>query len=428
MGSGHRGPIAWTIVIGIADHPGRSPVTSQADGRATAVSAWIGMAAASMLAWIVLLVGRGFFWRVSPCLEPLSGSAEARASVAAIIPARDEADVLPKTLPTVLEQDYRGPLEVVVVDDRSADRTADVAASTAAKHGAADRVRVVSGAPLPAGWRGKVWAMHQGVGAASGQVDYFWFTDADIAHDKWVLGALVDRAETDRRDLVSTMAKLRAESRWDRLLIPAFVYFFAKLYPFRFVASSKRRTAGAAGGCVLVQREALERVGGIESIRSALIDDCALGRTIKRSGGRLWLGFSRGVRSTRGYGSLTSVWEMVARSAYTQLGHSPLMLLGTVVGMLLLYLLPPCICIAGAIAFVFAVPGATWLIALGGTTWTLMALSFLPIVRHHEVPPWVCRLLPLAGVLYTAMTVSSAWRHRTGRGGAWKGRTYSPDR
>jgi len=419
------------------------------------VNVLIGLAASALLAWIGLLLGRGLFWWPSPRLEPSAPSGGRHASVVAVIPARNEAKVLPKTLPSVLGQEYPGPFRTIVVDDRSEDGTGDVVRALAETHGASDRVQIVSGEPLPAGWRGKVWAMHQGVQVASGagaqagethmdadvrtapavlapaeppagQADFLWLTDADITHAPWVLRALVDRAEAEPRDLVSTMARLRVDSWWDRLLVPAFVYFFAKLYPFRFVANARRRTAGAAGGCVLVRWTALERAGGLAAMRSALIDDCTLGRLIQSSGGRLWLGFSDGVRSIRGYGSLASVWEMVARSAYTQLGHSPLALLGTVVGMLFLYLLPPCACVGGAIAYALGVHGALWLLALGGATWTLMALSFVPIVRYHGAPAWVSRLLPVAGVLYTAMTVSSAWRHARGRGGAWKGRTYSP--
>jgi hopene-associated glycosyltransferase HpnB len=239
-----------------------------------------------------------------------------------------------------------------------------------------------------------------------------------------VLSALIDRAEADRLDLVSAMATLRVDSAWDRLLVPAFVYFFAKLYPFRFVSNPRRRNAGAAGGCVLVRRSALDRAGGLAAIGSALIDDCALGRLVKRAGGRIWLGFSRGVYSTRGYGGLASVWRMVARSAYTQLGHSPLVLAGTIVGMVFLYALPPVACVGGAIAAGFGVSGGVPLAAIGGATWGLMAASFVPILRHHGVGWWVAPLLPAAGVLYTTMTVSSAWRHMRGRGGAWKGRTY----
>ncbi len=386
-----------------------------------------GLAAASLLAWIGVLVGRGLFWWPSPRLEPPARGAKASdCSVVAVVPARNEAQILPHTLPTVLTQDYCGPFGVALVDDRSEDGTASAARAAAEELLAEDRLTVVVGAPLAAGWSGKVWAMHQGAAAASAAdpPEFLWFTDADIAHEPWVLAALVDRAESDGLDLVSVMATLRVESAWDRLLIPAFVYFFAKLYPFRFVNSPRRRTAGAAGGCILVRGSVLERAGGLAAIASALIDDCALGRLIKATGGRIWLGYSRGVRSVRRYGSLASVWGMVARSAYTQLGHSPLVLAGTILGMLFLYALAPVACAGGAIAAAFGVPGAFPLAAIGAATWGLMAASFVPMLRHHGVGWWTAPLLPVAGVLYTAMTVSSAWRHTRGRGGAWKGRTY----
>jgi len=411
-----------------------------------------GVAAASLAAWIWLLVGRGFFWWPTPRLERAASGAKPPArSVVAVVPARNEAEILPTTLPTVLAQDCTWPFRVVLVDDRSEDGTASVARATADANPAGDRLEIVDGGPLPAGWSGKVRAMHQGVEAARGclvsrrldrsapqaasaacvgawpaakRPDFLWFTDADVAHEPWVLGALIAEAEAEDLDLVSVMATLRVESAWDRLLVPAFVYFFAKLYPFRFVGEPRRRDAGAAGGCILVRRSALDRAGGLAEIRSALIDDCALGRLIKRSGGRIWLGFSEGVRSVRGYGSLGSVWEMVARSAYTQLGHSPLMLVGTILGMLFLYALPPLACLGGAIALAFDGTVAIPLVAVGGAAWGLMGASFVPLLRHHDVGWAVAPFLPVAGVLYTGMTVSSAWRHWRGRGGAWKGRTY----
>jgi len=397
------------------------------------------VAAASLLAWIGLLLARGGYWRVSPRLVPPPvDDPLPHPGVVAVIPARNEADVLPETLPTVLAQRYPGPFRVVLLDDRSEDGTATAAQDAAAAILATDRLQIVPGAPLPSGWSGKVWAMHQGALVAgctapaarpvalhqAERPEFLWLTDADVAHEPWVLQALVDRAETDRLDLVSAMARLRVGSGWDRLLVPAFVYFFAKLYPFRFVGDPRRHDAGAAGGCVLVRRGALERAGGFEAIRSALIDDCALARRIKRAGGRLWLGFSRGVSSVRRYGRLASVWAMVTRSAYTQLGHSPLMVIGTVIGMLFLYALPPAACLGGAVATALAVPGALALAAVGGAGWGLMTASFVPIVRHHGVGPWWAGSLPAAGVLYTAMVISSAWCHARGRGGAWKGRTY----
>jgi hopene-associated glycosyltransferase HpnB len=382
------------------------------------------LAGTSLLLWIGLFVARGFFWVPSPRLEPPRPDSNASGrSVVGVIPARDEAEILPKTLPTVLGQDYSGPFRAIVVDDRSEDGTASAARSAADTTCAEDRLEVVAGEPLPTGWSGKVWAMHQGA-AEAGPSEFLWFTDADIAHEPWVLGALVERAESDGLDLVSAMATLRVDSAWDGLLIPAFVYFFAKLYPFRFVGNPRCRTAGAAGGCMLVRRSALERAGGLAAMRSAWIDDCALGRLVKGAGGRLWLGFSRGVRSVRGYGSLSSVWGMVARSAYAQLDHSPFKLAGTVLGMLLLYALAPIAGVGGAVAAAFGVPGAFPVAVIGGATWGLMSMSFVPLLRHHGVGWWIAPMLPAAGVLYTAMTISSAWRHARRRGVAWKGRTY----
>ncbi|MEW5826248.1 MAG: glycosyltransferase [Candidatus Bipolaricaulota bacterium] len=386
------------------------------------------VASLSLFAWIVLLLLRGRFWLVAPKLaRPAAPGASnfGLPGVVAVIPARNEADILPTTLPTVVAQDYSGPFRVIVVDDRSEDATGEAARAAVSPH--AERLSVLSGEVLPDGWSGKVWALAQGVAAAcAGDAPprYLWFTDADIEHDAWVLAGLVARAEDETLDLVSVMATLQVDTRWDRLLVPAFVYFFAKLYPFRLVADARRRTAGAAGGCVLVRSDVLARAGGLASMRGAIIDDCTLARRVKDAEGRLWLGYSRGVRSVRGYGSLASVWNMVARSAYTQLGHSPWLLAGTILGMLFLYAVGPAALAGGAVAAALGVPGACSLAALGGTTWAAMALSFVPLLRHHGVTPFVAPLLPVAGVLYTAMTVSSALRHARGRGGAWKGRTY----
>ena len=257
----------------------------------------------------------------------------------AVVPARDEAAMLPVTLPTLLGQDYPGEFEVIVVDDGSSDGTAETAERLGA--GAARKLRVIAGSPPPDGWAGKVWAMAQGTGQA-GPADYLLFTDADIAYRPGTLSALVGAAEGDDRDLVSQMALLRAASPWERVVVPAFVYFFAQLYPFRRVNRPGGRTAAAAGGCMLIRREALEASGGLAGIRGARIDDVALGRQIKRRrpGGRGWLGLTTDVTSERPYPGLASLWHMVARSAYTQLRHSPLLLAGTIAGLLWLYLLP----------------------------------------------------------------------------------------
>jgi len=384
-------------------------------------------AAASLVAWLVLLVARGGYWHPTPSLdaEDVRRPVIDRAlSVLAVVPARDEAGVLGETLPTVLGQRYGGRLRVVLVDDNSEDDTSAVARAAARRCSASDRFEVIDGRPLPSGWAGKVWAMHQGIRHVDAAVDFIWLTDADIAHDPDILDALVEKATCDSLDLVSLMARLRAGRGWNSLLIPAFVYFFAKLYPFRWVADPRKRTAGAAGGCILVRRATLEEAGGLEAIRSALIDDCALGRLIKRVGGRAWLGFTRSVTSVRDYRGLRDVWDMVARSAFHQLRYSFVLLLGTVLGMLLLYAVPPIASLLGLVAVVRNVPGGIPLIAAAGAAWALLSLSFVPILRHQGSRAWVAPCLPVAGVLYTAMTISSAIRHWTGRGGLWKGRPF----
>lgn len=395
-----------------------------------ALVAGIALAALSLAAWLWLLLRRGGFWRVAPLLEERPGAEPAGGwpSVAVVIPARNEAAALPETLPSILDQDYPGVVRVFLVDDASSDGTASVAAKLIRNFEAEQRATVVSGKPLPPGWTGKVWSMAQGVDAATSdfEPDFVLLTDADIRSESTVLRQLVAAALLDRRDLVSVMAKLVADEGWERLLIPAFVYFFAKLYPFAWVADPKHATAGAAGGCILVRRAALEQAGGMASLSGAVIDDCTLAARIKSGGGRLWLGYSPDVVSVRGYGGLRGVWNMVARSAFSQLRYSWLLLGGTVVGMAVLYLVPPFAAVLGA--FAAGLTGSHLLgavfAALGLCAWGLMAGSFLAMARFYGKPPAWSLALPLAGALYTAMTVSSGWRHLRGRGAAWKGRTY----
>ncbi len=418
----------------------------------------------SLGAWVYLMAFRGQFWRTDLTLPDASEMAE-WPSVSVVVPARNEAGILPRSLPTLLRQDYPGLFRIFLVDDRSDDGTGDVALQLAAENEANERLSVIAGEPLPAGWAGKVWAMEQGVRAsevsdsdrfdrcrykyrsvptrvgehpdASGLATRFLLlTDADIAHPPDSLRKLVSKAMDERLDLVSLMARLHVVSFWERLLIPAFVYFFAKLYPFRWSNEPRKGTAAAAGGCILLRREVLERVGGIKSIASALIDDCALAGRVKRQGGRTWIGLTQDVRSIRPYDGLADVWRMVARSAFAQLRFSSILLAGTVLGMLLLYLVPPLAMIGGAVGVALDASASSpdslhsygifdvWLAAAGLATWALMSASYVPMLRWHDASPLYAPTLPLAGVLYTLMTVDSALRWFRGKGGAWKGRTY----
>ena len=379
---------------------------------------------AAAVAWVYLVAAHGGYWRTSQRLPRVSGEPDAWPDVVAVVPARNEAAMLPVTLPALLGQDYPGVLAVIVVDDGSSDGTGEVAAGIAAKAGRP--LRVISGTPPPDGerWAGKVWAMAQGLRAA-GPSDYVVFTDADIAWEAPdTLRRLVAAAEGDDRDLVSQMALLRTATGWERVVVPAFVYFFAQLYPFRRVNVPGSRTAAAAGGCMLVRRGALDKAGGLAPIRGALIDDVALGRLIKGQRGRTWLGLSRQVVSVRPYPGLASLWQMVARSAYTQLRYSPAVLAGTLTGLLFLYALPPAGAITGLVA-VLAGGDGTAALALGAglAGWALMSLSYLPMLRLYRLSPLRAPGLPLIALLYAAMTADSARRHYTGRGAEWRGRT-----
>jgi hopene-associated glycosyltransferase HpnB len=378
---------------------------------------------AAAAAWVYLVAAHGGFWRTSQRLPRVSGEPDAWPDVVAVVPARNEAGMLPVTLPALLGQDYPGVLAVIVVDDGSSDGTGEVATRIAAKAGRP--LRVVSGTPPPDGerWAGKVWAMAQGLRAA-GPGDYVVFTDADIAWEAHMLRRLVTAAVGDDRDLVSQMALLRTATGWERVVVPAFVYFFAQLYPFRRVNRPGSRTAAAAGGCMLVRRGALDKAGGLAPIRGALIDDVALGRLIKSQRGRTWLGLSRHVVSVRPYPGLASLWQMVARSAYTQLRYSPAVLAGTLTGLLFLYALPPAGAVTGLVAVLAGGSGAAAAVTLGAglAGWALISLSYLPMLRLYRLSPLRAPGLPLIALLYAAMTADSARRHYTGRGAQWRGR------
>ncbi len=382
---------------------------------------------AAAVAWAYLVAGHGGYWRTSEWLPRVAGEPGAWPDVVAVVPARNEAEMLPATLPALLGQEYPGALTVIVVDDGSSDGTGEVAARIA--RASARPLRVIPGAPPPgpdegdARWAGKVWAMAQGLRAA-GPAGYVLFTDADIACEPHTLRRLVAAAEGDDRDLVSQMALLRAATGWERVVVPAFVYFFAQLYPFRRVNAPGSRTAAAAGGCMLVRRSALEKSGGLAPISDALIDDVAMGRMIKRQRGRCWLGLTRQVVSVRPYPRLASLWQMVARSAYTQLNYSPALLAATLAGLLFLYLLPPAGAITGLAVLLAGGSGlAAFAAAAGLAGWALMSLSYLPMLRLYRLSPLRAPGLPLIALLYAAMTADSARRHHTGRGAQWRGRT-----
>ena len=378
----------------------------------------VAAACAPLLIWIFLMVGRGMFWLARERDDgPQPADPAVWPAVGVIVPARDEADVIARSIGSLLAQDYPGPYRVILVDDGSSDGTASVAAETAAKLGRGAALTIKSGAPLPPGWTGKLWAMKQGVDAAVEDrppPKYLLLTDADIAHTPDNLRRLVARAEAGGLVLTSLMARLSCVTGPEKLMIPAFVYFFAMVYPFGQVNDPRSRVAGAAGGCMLAKADALQAAGGIDAIRTAIIDDCALGAAMKQQG-PIWLGLTDRAESQRPYVSLGEIGRMISRSAYAQLDYSPLILAGSLAGLVLTYLAPPLIAI-------FA-PGLLKLAGLAA--WTLMAVSFQPMLKfYHRSPLWGFAL-PLIGALYTVFTVKSAvdvWR---GRGGFWKGRAQA---
>ncbi|MFE5632770.1 glycosyltransferase [Streptomyces sp. NPDC056543] len=432
--------------------------------------AWIAMG--SLAAWGWLLLGQGFFWRTDQRLPSPPRHArvepEAWPRVAVVVPARDEAEVLPMSLPSLLSQDYPGEAEILLVDDGSTDGTGKLAEELAQRYGGLPLTVTSPGEPEP-GWTGKLWALHHGIdlartrgpaAAAPGtpgpeydggpraeepgtpatdspegrrpagpcRPEFLLLTDADIAHEPDSLRRLVEAALACELDLVSQMARLRVASVWERLVVPAFVYFFAQLYPFRWINRRRRpRATAAAGGCVLLRTGTAERARVPESIRQAVIDDVSLARAVRRAGGRIWLGLAERVDSVRPYPHLSDLWRMVSRSAYAQLRHNPLVLAGTVVGLAVVYLVPPA---ALAVGLFGGDAAAGW---AGGIAWAVMAGTYLPMLRYYRQPLWLAPTLPLTALLYLFMTVDSAVQHYRGRGAAWKGRTYArpeaaPDR
>ncbi len=367
------------------------------------------VASAALAVWVYLMVGRGGFWLAAE-RDDGGPAPSAWPAVTAVIPARDEAQGVGETIASLLRQDYPGPFSVILVDDQSTDGTAEVARQAAAT--AADRLTILPGAALPAGWTGKLWAMKQGVEhALISEPTYLLLTDADIVYGPDALARLVSQAQAEGLVLTSLMAKLRCESFAERAFIPAFIFLFQMLYPFAWVERHDRATAAAAGGCMLVRRDALCAAGGIEDIRDALIDDCALARNLKAQG-PIRLSLTERVRSIRAYVTVQDIRHMVARSAYAQLGYSPLLLAATVAGIALTYLLP-------VLLALFSHGLAQ---TLGLLSWAIMAIAFQPVLRFYRLSPLWGPFLPAIALAYMAFTLDSAYQYARKRGGLWKGR------
>jgi hopene-associated glycosyltransferase HpnB len=370
-----------------------------------------GIGAISLLTWIYLLLARGGFWRMETADEPSADQDPPARRIAIIIPARNEADVVASSVQSLLRQDYPGPTHIFLVDDHSSDGTAETARQAALEVDGVDRLSVIRAEPLPSGWSGKLWAISRGLQAAgSFGADYYLFTDADVAHTPDNLASLVERAESGNFDLVSLMVKLHCESLAERLLIPAFVFFFFKLYPPAWVERSDRRTAAAAGGCMLVRPAALARIGGISAIHDQLIDDCALARALKRSG-RIWLEPTTKAWSLRRHESWTEIGRMISRTAFTQLRHSVALLFAVCLGMATVYLAPPALIFFGGRVAI-----------LGAAAWLLMSFAYWPAVRLYRLSPSWAPFLPAAALFYLGATLMSALDFWRGRGGQWKGR------
>jgi len=367
--------------------------------------------------WLYLLAARGGFWQAAQRDDDSPAGSGPWPAISAVIPARDEAACVGETVSSLLRQNYPGAFDVIVVDDQSRDATALVAREAAAALGAGDRLTVLPGRALPAGWTGKLWAQHQGVECADQRPqppDYLLFTDADIVYTPDALANLAARAKAGGFVLTSLMVKLRCVSFAERFFIPAFIFFFQMLYPFAWANDPRRATAAAAGGCMLVRREVLREAGGMAAIRDALIDDCALAKKLK-SHGPIWLGLTERVHSIRAYAAVADIRWMVSRTAYAQLRYSPLLLAGTAVGLAITYLAPVALALFAAGAAQF----------LGIFTWLLMAFAFKPTLRFYGLSMLWGLALPAIAAIYMAFTLDSAYQHARGRGGMWKGRAQA---
>ncbi len=376
---------------------------------------WLGLSL--VICWGVLIFRWHGFWRMDTRLPPAPAMPPHGKwpAVKAIVPARNEEKDIAAALTSLLAQDYPGAFRIICVNDNSTDATADKARALAGD----DRLTVLDAPPPQPGWAGKVAAQHFALESLKDTPpEFIWFTDADITHAPDTLRRLVALAQARKLGLTSVMVRLRCESTWEKLLVPAYVYNFFLLYPPKAVSRPDAYAAGAAGGCILARHDALVDIGGLESIHDAIIDDCTLARRIKDRGWRLWLGLSDTSRSLRAYDRLGEFWTMVARFAYEQLDHSPIRLAGALAAVGYAFILPA-LYVPG---FILGAPLAHFpgLVAFG-----LMTASYLPILRFYRLrKPWAL-LLPLAEGLFALMTLSSAISHMTGKGVNWRGRPVS---
>ncbi|MEM6834517.1 MAG: glycosyltransferase [Pseudomonadota bacterium] len=374
------------------------------------------LAALAVVIWVGLLFFRYDFWRGRQRLGRPQQDLVGVPSVTALIPARNEEETIAQTIASIRGQNYPGDLRILLVDDQSEDKT--VARAKAA--GLFD-LRVLRTPDLPDGWSGKLWALETGwaaIAKGEAQPDYIWLSDADIVHEPEVLTALVTKSQARQSALTSLMVRLHARGFWGGLLIPAFVYYFQLIYPFSAVNDPSNQIAGAAGGCVLLERDWLKRIGGFAPLKDALIDDCTLARIVQKNGGRLWLGHGTASQSLRDNRSLGSVWLMVRRTAYAQLSHNPVLLIGCLLGLVLTFVLPWALLAAGLVIQNWAWAG------LGGFAASLMMLSYIPTLRLYNQSIWRAIMLPWVTCLYGAMTIHSALAYYFGAGSSWKGRAY----
>jgi hopene-associated glycosyltransferase HpnB len=392
------------------------------------------LAVISLGIWLYLALARGNFWHLRNFNDDIATHEPPTVwpTVIAIVPARNEAATIAQAVTSLLQQNYLGKFSVILVDDHSEDATAQIAHQAAQDLNAESRIKIHAAAHLPPGWTGKLWALNEGVSQSDrrdaallrpspatndpSEPPYFWFTDADITHAPDTLHRLVARAESYHLDLTSLMVQLQARNLPERALIPAFLFFFLKLYPPRWIARRKTSTAGAAGGCILLRSEALHRIGGLATIRHEVIDDCALARAVKRSNGKIWMGLTRASISLRSYTTFREIRDMIARTAFTQLRYSPVLLVGTLLAMFLTYVTP--------IALLFARDPVPRILA--ASTWLLMSLLYLPTIRFYRLTPACATALPVSALFYTYATCLSAVRYYVGRGAQWKGRSQAP--